>query len=182
MKTQVDSYIETYTGKKFYVLDPQPDQIDIIDIAHAMSMNCRYTGHCMEFYSIAEHSVYTSQLVSAPNKLWALLHDASEAYLTDVASPVKPHLHNYKELEKNIMKAICEKYNLPIEMPSEVHISDVEILRKEASVLMRSGGKDWLINTTNSGPLVDIEIQCLSPLEAKMLFLETFYDLTREIK
>ena len=53
-------WIQTYSGKKFYPLDPRPEDIDIRDIAHALSLNCRFNGHCRCFYSVAEHSVGVS--------------------------------------------------------------------------------------------------------------------------
>lgn len=176
MKDERGDYIETFTGKKFHILDPQPEDIDIIDIAHALSMNCRYTGHCRKFYSVAEHSIYVSQLVPEEYRLWGLLHDASEAYLTDVASPIKPLLNNYKTLEKRVMDVICDKYGLPTEMPREVHIADVQILRKEAYVNMSTKGIDWPCFDENV-PMVETEIKCYYPEQAEMAFLDEYSKL-----
>ena len=175
-QTENDTYIETYTGKKFYFLNPLCSDIDIIDIAHSLSMQCRYTGHAKEFFSIAEHSILVAELCSDENKLWGLLHDGSEAYLTDVASPIKPFLKNYKKMEKVLMDAICTKYGLKTSMPEEVHIADMEVLRSEASKLMTSKGADWKINQNNDSPIIDLNIQCMSPFEAKIKFIEKFYD------
>src|SRR5689334_14267678 len=86
-------WIRTYTGRKFYLFDSGPEDVEIEDIAHALSMQCRYNGHVQRFYSVAEHSCYVSAIVAAEMgnakydinvALWALLHDASEAYLGDV--------------------------------------------------------------------------------------------------
>ena len=107
---ELSPWIETFTGKEFYFLDPTPDSIDIRDIAHSLAFTCRYTGHSRRFYSVAEHSVLVSYLAVDP--LAGLLHDASEAYITDIASPIKPHLANYKELEDKIMDKIKNKLNL----------------------------------------------------------------------
>src|SRR5258706_13895138 len=90
-------WIETYSGKQFHILDPQLDEIELYDIAHALSMQCRYTGHCESFYSVAEHCVIVSMLVPKEMAIAGLFHDASEAYLTDEVSPVKPHLINNSE-------------------------------------------------------------------------------------
>ena len=79
----------TYTGKEFYPLDPNPADIDIKDIAHALSNCCRFAGHIKSFYSVAQHSVIVSELCEPENALAGLLHDASEAYLSDIARPVK---------------------------------------------------------------------------------------------
>jgi hypothetical protein len=82
-------YILTATGKKFWFDDPQPEQVCIEDIAWALSNLCRYTGHCRWFYSIAQHSVGASFIVPARFALEALLHDAAEAYITDLNAPLK---------------------------------------------------------------------------------------------
>ncbi len=181
MITQVDSYIETFTGKKFYFLDPTQDSIDIIDIAHSLSMQCRFTGHTTKFYSIAEHSIMVSRLCPDEFKLWGLLHDASEAYLTDVASPVKPHLINYKLMEKVIMEPICKKFGISKYMPDEVHVADMEALRIEAYWLMKSKGNDWVINQDKK-PLDEscTPLLGLSPEETKFMFLEEYLRLTND--
>lgn len=172
-----NTYIETYTGRKFDVLNPQSEDISIIDIAHALSMMCRFSGHCKRFYSVSQHSVLVS-LNSPGYELWGLLHDASEAYLSDIVSPVKPHLANYKELETNIMKAICNKFDLPEKMPKEVHVADVEMLRVEAYHLMTSKGVNWKANAESDNPIWEMDLNPLAPEKAKLLFLERFNLLT----
>ena len=87
-----DRYLSTYTGKKFYPYDPRPEQICIEDIAHGLSMLCRFAGQCRFFFSVAEHSIAVAHLLPANLKLFGLLHDASEAYLADLPRPVKAGL------------------------------------------------------------------------------------------
>src|SRR5580704_9362466 len=84
-----DRYLSTYTGKKFYPYDPRPEQICIEDIAHGLSMLCRFAGQCRFFFSVAEHSIAVAHLLPANLKLFGLLHDVSEAYLADLPRPVK---------------------------------------------------------------------------------------------
>src|SRR5438128_12538670 len=81
-------WMQTYTGRAFYPLDPRLDDICIEDIAHALSMLCRYGGQCQEFYSVAEHSVLMSYAVNPQHALWALLHDATESYMGDLIRPL----------------------------------------------------------------------------------------------
>ncbi|MDE1867451.1 MAG: hypothetical protein KGI08_07060 [Thaumarchaeota archaeon] len=166
-----EPYIETYTGEKFYFLNPTPDMIHIEDIAHALANQCRFTGHSSKFYSVAEHSIYVSKLCG--NSIAGLLHDASEAYLTDVASPVKPFLHNYKTLEDKLMKAIATKFNFPYPFVEEVHIADKIQLLMEARHLIRSEGTDW---ATYDPDLAyrGIQPKCLVPQLAEGYFLEQF--------
>jgi hypothetical protein len=176
MNRKFDDYIETFTGKKFHFLDPQPEEIDIIDIAHSLGMQCRYTGHARTFYSIAEHSIIVSDLCSPEAQLWGLLHDASEAYLTDVASPIKQFLGRYRDMEQNLMNAIATKYGLSIEMPEEVHTADRIVLLAEAEVLITSGAKDWMTFDADI-EIPNIKFDFHTPKNAKYAFLDRFEDL-----
>jgi len=82
--------IRTFTGKYVNVFEPTLEMICIEDIAHALSMQCRFGGHLPYFYSVAQHSINCSFLVDTPClKLEVLMHDASEAYLLGIPSPIK---------------------------------------------------------------------------------------------
>lgn len=179
VNNKLDNYIETYSGIKFDFLDPTIEQVSIEDIAHSLSMQVRYTGHCSTFYSIAEHCLLVADLCPE-YELYALLHDASEAYLTDVASPIKPFLQNYKMMECKVMKAVVDKFGLPEFFPDEVHAADMLALRIEIDQMIASRGKDWAINKVEASPLPEIVIQNLSPAEAKKRFLQRFYELTSD--
>ena len=109
------SAIMTYTGTMFDPLNPKPDQIDSRDIAHALSMLCRANGHFKTFYSVGQHCVNCMQEAAARGysrkvQLACLLHDASEAYLSDVTRPVKQELPQYLEIEEPLQEAIWNKY------------------------------------------------------------------------
>lgn len=170
----IEPYIETYSGIHFYFLDPSPDMVEVEDIAHALSMQCRYTGHIKHFYSVAEHCVHVSHL--AKNPLEGLMHDASEAYLTDIASPIKPHLGNYKDLEAGIMAVIARKYGLNWPVSGDTHDADRTQLKTEARHLLRTGGKAWLKDFPTKR-MRGIMPQCWTPDQAKMRFLERFEEL-----
>ncbi len=103
------SYISTFTGKHFDFINITMDDICIEDIAQGLSNECRFAGQINQFYSVAQHSVYVSQIVPPEYALEALLHDASEAYCKDLPSPLKALLPDYKVIEKGIQKAICYK-------------------------------------------------------------------------
>ena len=117
-------FITTYTGKKFYFDDITPDQIDIEDIAHSLSMICRFMGHSHQFYSVAQHSLLIDRRIVGPPGLHlaALLHDAAEAYVNDLATPLKKWLHHqrsnhnsvssYGRLHDNILLAIYQKFGV----------------------------------------------------------------------
>ena len=83
MKRKGD-WMQTHSGIQFWPLDPRPEDILIEDIAHALSNQCRFAGHCCFHYSVAQHSVLVSENVPAQDAMWGLLHDAGEAYLVDL--------------------------------------------------------------------------------------------------
>ena len=172
-------WIQAYPARRFWPIDPRVDEIHIDSIAHSLSMQCRYAGHCLRFYSVAEHCVLLARYVSAPNKLWALLHDASEPYLVDVPRPVKPELTNYKLLENHIMSNVALRFNLGSPgarmIPREVHNADMRICVDEKEQNMAPGlvwpGIDGL------EPL-GVTLQLWSPERAEAEFLDTFAELT----
>ena len=137
-------------------------------------MACRYAGHCKRFYSVAEHSVLLSQAVAPEHRLWALLHDASEAYLVDVPRPVKPFLPGYREAEDRLMAAVCERFGLPHAMPCEVKRVDSAILNDERAQNMHHSRHDWSIDPTPLG----VTLQMWSPSEAETQFLAAFEALS----
>lgn len=169
-------WIETFTGKHFHFLDPTDEQIDIRDIAHSLAYTCRYTGHSRRFYSVAEHSVLVSYLATDP--LAGLLHDASEAYITDIASPIKPHINNYKELEDMIMKRIANKFGFAYPLDPDIKDCDSTQLKTEAKHLLRSGGHPWAHLYPTRRPH-GITPNCWSPEEAEKKFLERFEEVRK---
>jgi len=164
------NWIQTYSGLKMYPLDPSPEEICIEDIAHALSNICRFTGHCSQFYSVAQHSVYVSSRVSKENALWGLLHDASEAYLNDIAKPVKHsnEFIQYRQAEKRLMVVIAKKFGLPIEQPDEVSEMDTILLVTEARDLGLFT-PEWGLSSVE--PL-KVKIQPQQPKQAKQSFLD----------
>lgn len=143
---RVGDWIQTFTGIQFWPLDPRPEEIDIRDIAHALSNQCRFAGHCNQFYSVAEHSVRVSWLLSHEYKLWGLLHDAAEAYLVDLPKPIKKWSQMgvlYSEIEDALMLAIGAKFGLTFPMPTAVKKADVVMLVTEKRDLMKMPPKPW---------------------------------------
>src|ERR1700743_459210 len=105
------TFIETYTGRAFWPLSPTPEAISIIDIAHALSNQCRYSGHVRFFYSVAQHCCLLAQWLeanggSALDCLQILMHDAPEGYLVDIPRPVKQYMPEYRVWDHRINEAI----------------------------------------------------------------------------
>ncbi len=139
-------WIHTYKGHKFYAYDPHPDDIDIEDIAHALSLTCRYSGHCKHFYSVAQHCLLIAELAPKEYKLEALLHDAAEAYLTDIPRPIKYMLNGtdnrFSKLENKINAVIARKYGALEKLPEEIKELDYNIVADEALALF-DPTPDW---------------------------------------
>ena len=166
-------WMQTATGRQFWPLDPRPEEICIGDIAHSLAHQCRFAGHCRQFYSVAQHSVLVSQAVPAEYALWGLLHDASEAYLVDVPRPVKPYLAGYRDAEDTVMRVVCLAFGLPEEMPTEVKNADDAILADEAAQLMAPPPVSWNFRH----PPLGLLIRPLLPVAARVQFLARFAEL-----
>lgn len=139
------TWILTASGKHFNYLDPQPDQINILDIAQGLSRESRYNGQSTAFYSVAQHCVIASQIIVkyAPEcALEALLHDASEAYCKDIPTPLKRLLPNYCEIEQRVHKAIRAKFGLPDEESNPVKRADLTMLKTEKRDFMPKDDDD----------------------------------------
>ena len=121
-------WILTHTAKKFHPLNPDPELIEIEDIAHSLSLQCRYNGHCHDFYSVAEHSVRLSQVVPTEDALWGLLHDAAEAYFSDLPRPIKNQFPKFRELEDALLEMIMHRFGLGPKMPPAVKKADEQKL------------------------------------------------------
>ena len=132
---------------------------------------CRYNGHCSSFYSVAEHCVHLFHAAEQEHKFWALMHDASEAYICDIPRPFKHALTNYQEIEEKIMKVVASKYGLPWPIPDEVKQLDMRILMNEKGALMGPSPKPWRINLE---PIPGIQIQGWPPHTAKLQFLNAY--------
>lgn len=184
----METWIETRSGIKVDVQDPKPEQFDIKDIAYALSNTCRFNGHSAGFYSVAEHSVAVALRLPTHLRLAGLLHDATEAYLGDIPSPIKQFLPDYKAIEARFETALAEKFatvehsvipRCTAEEYKLVKQADIDALYTEAHFLIESQGKDW---SYFQGPVAykvnyDLQPICLPPKEAFKLFLGMYYDI-----
>lgn len=156
----MSSWMQTFTGRKFHFTRHTPEDIDQLDIAHALAQLCRYNGHTLRFYSVAEHCVLLSYAVSPENALHALLHDATEAYVGDVIRPLKRLLPMYRDMESLIWFSIATHFNISPEMPAEVLEADTRMLLNERIVLMRPSPEPWSIEHLSPVVLPDGYAPC----------------------
>jgi uncharacterized protein len=167
---RIGDWMQTYTGYQFWPADPRAEEIHLADIAHSLANQCRFAGHCLKFYSVAQHSIIVSRIVPPEDAAWGLLHDATEAYLVDLPRPVKRYSKlgdEYRQLEGCLMTAICERFALPPEEPDSVKLSDDIVLMTEKRDLM-PGLFKWREVAT---PLPE-EITPMAPEEAEIAFLD----------
>lgn len=163
--------ILTTSGTYFNLSNPHESEIHIEDIAHALSNICRFSGHCREFYSVAQHSVMASYLVPAEHALMALLHDASEAYIGDVTSPLKAMLYEYKIIEGRVTNAIYKRFDIgPHQYPTIKH-ADLVMLATERLHLLPATDYQWEC-LRGIKPMKLKELRCWSPSEACDKFLD----------
>lgn len=176
---RVGDWIQTYSSRQFWAMDPRPEDFNIIDIAHALSLICRFNGHCIRFYSVAEHSILMAihfiRKGDYANALWALLHDGTEAYLCDIPRPIKPYLNGYREVEDKLMSLISESFKLNgVTMPKAVKDVDYAILFAEAAQNMGPAPTAW----NSPVDALDVKLQYWTPEQAERNFLHVFDVLT----
>lgn len=167
------SWIQTYGGKQFFPLAPKPDDVDIVDIARSLSFLCRFNGHCRAFYSVADHSIRVSNIVSDEYALWGLLHDAAEAYVSDLPRPVKQAIPEFSVHEDKVLDVIMKRHGLQMPMPGPVREADDILLVTEARDLMAPPPADWGL----AAKPLDERIRPLSPEQAFETFLARYEQL-----
>ncbi len=167
--------ITTISGKSFDFINPTPEMVCIADIAHALAHGCRFNGHVTRFYSVAQHSVLVSHIVPDEYALAGLLHDAPEAYLGDVTSPLKSILPDYKEIEKRVERAVFACFNLPPVVPDIVKMADLVLLATEKRDLMHEDDTNW--ECIKDVIPMDSKIQALKPEKARELFITRYAEL-----
>lgn len=172
------TWIQTYTGRQFWPLAPQVEEVDIEDIAHALSLLCRFNGHCRGFYSVAEHALHVASLVEPSLALWGLLHDAGEAYLSDLPRPIKSVLPGYRHAESRVMQVVATGFGLCWPMPPAIKWADGVMLATEKIVLMGAEPAPWAALPPAIDPAI---IRCYPPATAKALFLEEFHRIFQPV-
>jgi hypothetical protein len=150
-------WIQTFSGKRFDLENPQPADVDIVDIIQALSNICRFNGHCRQRYTVLEHSVRVAEIVPEEFRFTALLHDAGEAYYGDITRPLKMVLHELTKYETRcgpakpfqwfldkIDAAIASAFGTTYPLPECVKHADDVLLATEARDLMGPPPEPWV--------------------------------------
>lgn len=182
---RIGGWIQTFGGKQFWPLDPQPEDFCIEDIAQALSNVCRFGGHCRSFYSVAQHSVLVAHmaekeaasrgLIAKRFALAGLLHDAAEAYVGDMVRPLKYEIPAFRALEKRLEECIAVRFGVLFPIPPIVKTADEILLATECRDLMGTPPAKW---TLDAKPADNLKIVPLPPVLARELFLACFKDIT----
>lgn len=182
--TRQGNWIATFTGTKFYLHDPRVEDVHIEDVAHALSLICRFGGHCSEFYSVAQHSLVVQSIVAEEFKdqhdlqLAALLHDATEAYIGDMVRPLKVSIPAYKIAEDRlawiIQQALYPELPDNLDWQQIIKWADDVALMTERRDLINHRDYNWSIHAKPSDQTV---IPMAAPV-AETLFLAAFRKLT----
>lgn len=180
--------VELSTGKYLDMADPVPEAIDLEDIAHALGNLCRWNGHCLNYFSVAEHAVLVSKRLEQKgfSKIWQLAglhHDDSEAFLCDIPKPLKPLLGDiYKELSDKLDEVICEGLGLPFDPDffknSYIKKADNWSLKIEAKHLLPSEGKRLGEDYDSRIVVPDYWLGGVTPRVASSQFLKRHRELT----
>lgn len=164
-------WIQTHSGLKAYPMTLTSDQIVITDIAHSLSNLCRFTGHCPNFYSVAEHCCHVSDVLTGSDRLAGLIHDAAEAYICDLSNPIKylPEFEFYRRIEKEIDESISQVAGVSWPWPDSVKVADLAVYQAEILQLPMQH-PDRIVNCDPA----DIQIQCWGPTRAKAEWLSRY--------
>lgn len=165
-------YVSTFSGNRFYPLEPRIDRVAIEDIAHGLAYQCRFNGQTRAFYSVAQHSLIVASLVPPDLRLAALLHDAAEAYLGDMVKPLKVLLPEFAVIEDKVSAIIAATFGISFADYAPIKRADLIALATEKRDLMPHSVERWAY-LDDIGAL-PAPIVAMGPGEAKQAFLAEF--------
>lgn len=178
---QETRYAALISGNRFYPFNPigmkMVSQIDLEDIAHALSNICRFNGHCKEFYSVAQHSVHVASLVKDERlRFAALLHDAAETYTGDIVSPFKRMFVSLFAIERRLETQIHEHFGIAVSADDKRLIKDADLVAlatEKRDLMPKQRHEHWSHLPALFQPDPEVIVP-LPPKEAKAQFMEAF--------
>lgn len=178
MQINMDDGIALLSGAMFNYNKPEESDVTIEDIASAVSNVCRFSGHLPRFYSVAQHLVNTSRIVSPDLAFTALMHDTAEAFTNDLPTPLKWALPIFKELEVRIESAMSNKFGFQYPYPDAVKLADTQMLLLEKNYVKEDTNEWEYYRDVEFEHLRDkVDLDSWQPRRAKREFLERYYEL-----
>ncbi len=172
--------VRTYSGRLFNCTDVDPSKFDIVDIAHSLSMQCRFNGATRKFFSVAEHCVVGSHLVEPACALGYLLHDGSEGYISDIIHPLKVELPEYLELEDHLQGELERHFGidkLNAQQRAHIHACDKWSARREGEALIHDYTERYPVPIFQPRHHFDYAACGLAWQDAKVAFLRRYAEL-----
>lgn len=176
MEERYGDWMQTYSGRRFYPLDPRTEDFDIGDIAHALSNVCRFAGHSARFYSVAQHCYLVSKAVPPALAMVGLLHDAAEAYIGDMVRPLKrmKEMTIYRDVETKLWGCLAAKFNL-------LDVDDSDGLVKHFDdVILATERRELFLQPLPWSPLpapLEMKIVPWGPDLARINFLARYHEI-----
>jgi hypothetical protein len=152
---RTSEWLQSFTGRQLFPFECRPEDICLEDIAHSLSLQCRFVGHCKFSYSVAQHSLYVSDHCPPELQAWGLLHDAAEVWIGDISRPLKRCLvvwsdqgpdWGIKEVEENILACVAMRFNLPSltdDQQKKIKYVDNLVLATEKRDVMCPTDHEW---------------------------------------
>lgn len=172
----IEPTIQLASGRVFNFLKPEETEFLLTDIAHALANVARFAGHTRSFYSVAQHSVHVAELVAPKHQLAALLHDATEAFLGDITTPLKQLLPEYQKIEERVHNTIMDQ----CELPRKLHAS----IKRADTIMLVTEQRDLMPLLANGHPFIERDVQPrnatvvpVSPFFAKRMFIRKYYEI-----
>lgn len=176
---QLTDGIRLLSGALFDYNKPHECDATIEDIASALSKVCRFAGHIHVFYSVAQHAVNASMIVSEEHALTALLHDTAEAFTNDLPTPLKAAVPVFRDLEVSIESAMAKRFGFQYPLPPEVKLADLQMLALEKHYLKRDTTLWEVLEGVEWEHLVDhVALTPWPPDVAEHMFLLRYRGLT----
>jgi hypothetical protein len=171
------------SGRSLYYDRPDPIVLDPEVIAHSISKLCRWTGHCLEFFSVAQHCVLVSRIVPPEHALAGLMHDASEAFVGDVNRPLKWAMERaspgmFRDIEDRLHAALAERYGFQFPFDESVMHADSVSLSTEKRDILPDDGIPWI----GMPPPIEQRLRPVGPKAAYRMWMDRYAQLTKEEK
>jgi hypothetical protein len=184
-KRKAVDWVGTFTGRRFWPSAPKVDDITIIDIAHHLSNICRYNGSTIAHYSVAQHSCILCDYVQKARSgtpldcLQILMHDAPEAWIGDMARPIKQHAPDYRKMDHDVTVVVRSWMGwdgLPI--PDWQDELDTRIIADERAQVVFDQENDWLMDGVE--PL-DVDIEPWTARLSEQQFLARYATFSQQV-